>query len=84
MYIKIVKLTEIGEGKFDLALQIDDDFEKLQVSIFDVKGIFGIESGEFEKILIEKLPTGKKRQELIGNIKRKYYSLKKLPEFQAA
>ncbi|CAN5231334.1 hypothetical protein BH20ACI1_BH20ACI1_00170 [soil metagenome] len=84
MNIKILSLTENNSGKFNLILRINDNIERLKISIFDIEEVFGIESGEFEKILIQKIPTGKERQELIAAIKQEYLSLKKTSELQTA
>ena len=83
MKMNIISLTENATGKFDLVLQIDESIEKLEVSIFENKGIWGIENVEFEKLLWNS-GSAKGNQTLIANIKQKYLSLKKLPELQAA
>lgn len=81
--MKVVSLTNILEDKFDLVLKIDDSIEKLQIKIFDSKGIWGIESAEFEELLWNS-GSAKTNQRLIADIKRKYLTLKKTPELQAA
>ena len=76
MKMKLISLSEILAGKFELVLQIDDSVEKLQISIFESKEIWGIQGLEFEKILW-KSGYAKENQKLIADIKQKYLSLKK-------
>ena len=83
MKMKLISLSEILAGKFELVLQIDNSVEKLQISIFENKGIWGIKSAEFEKLLWN-TGSAKENQKLIADIKQKSLSLKKLPELQAA
>lgn len=81
--MKIISMTETSADKFDLVLQINGSVEKLQISIFESKGIWGIESGEFEKLL-RASGSAKENQQLIAAVKQKYFVLKEHPELQIA
>ena len=81
--MKLISLKKIFEDKFELVLQIDNSIEKLQISIFEDKGIWGINSLEFEKLLWNS-GSAQENQKLIADIKQKYLALKKLPELQSA
>ena len=81
--MKLISLKKIFEDKFEIVLQIDNSIEKLQISIFEDKGIWGINSLEFEKLLWNS-GLAQENQKLIADIKQKYLALKKLPELQAA
>lgn len=82
MSMKLLSFIEKEQSIFEVTLQVKKKIEKFDVSIIDNHGIFGIQCpGEMEYLFHR---SAKESQELIGNIKRKYYSLKKLSELQAA
>ncbi len=83
MKMKLISLKKISPDKFDLVLQIDESIEKMQISIFENEGIWGIEGAEFEKLLWNS-GSAEENQHLIAEINQKYFALKKISELQAA